>query len=179
MEKRIIIIGAGPTGLGAAYRLKQLGYRNFAVYDRLPHIGGLASSFKDNAGFTWDIGPTILLIRDVVEGVFRDAGRDPADYLDLVQCDPNYRIQFADGSDVRFTTNLARMRDELERIEPGAFERYLAFLAFGRNNYDTSVGQLVSRPLDGLASYLSPSLLRAVFSVRAFRRRSIDSCGQE
>lgn len=60
MQPRIIIIGAGPTGLGAAYRLKQLGYRNFHMYDRLPHLGGLASSFTDSAGFTWDIGGHVM-----------------------------------------------------------------------------------------------------------------------
>ena len=61
MEKKIVIIGAGPTGLGAAFRLKQLGYKNFAVlYDRNPEIGGLASSFKDAAGFTWDIGGHVM-----------------------------------------------------------------------------------------------------------------------
>jgi protoporphyrinogen oxidase len=60
MNRRIVIIGAGPTGLGAAFRLKQLGYQNFAVYDRLPHIGGLAGSFTDSAGFTWDIGGHVM-----------------------------------------------------------------------------------------------------------------------
>src|SRR4051794_41904544 len=55
-EPKIVIIGAGPTGLGAGYRLKELGYRNFKLYDRLPYVGGLASSFTDSAGFTWDIG---------------------------------------------------------------------------------------------------------------------------
>lgn len=59
-EKKIVIIGAGPTGLGAAYRLKELGYRNFHVYERSPHIGGLASSFTDPAGFTWDIGGHVM-----------------------------------------------------------------------------------------------------------------------
>src|SRR5829696_6204251 len=59
-EPKIVIIGAGPTGLGAAYRLKELGYRNFQMYDRLPHIGGLASSFTDSAGFTWDIGGHVM-----------------------------------------------------------------------------------------------------------------------
>ena len=60
MEPKIVIIGAGPTGLGAAYRLKELGYKNFQMYERSPHIGGLASSFTDSAGFTWDIGGHVM-----------------------------------------------------------------------------------------------------------------------
>ena len=58
--KRILILGAGPTGLGAGYRLKELGYQNFRLYDRNPYIGGLAHSFVDAAGFTWDIGGHVM-----------------------------------------------------------------------------------------------------------------------
>ncbi len=60
MEKKIVILGAGPTGLGAGYRLKELGYTNFHLYDRNPYIGGLATSFKDDKGFTWDIGGHVM-----------------------------------------------------------------------------------------------------------------------
>jgi protoporphyrinogen oxidase len=60
MTGKIVILGAGPTGLGAAYRLKELGYNNFQMYERSPHIGGLASSFTDSAGFTWDIGGHVM-----------------------------------------------------------------------------------------------------------------------
>jgi protoporphyrinogen oxidase len=59
-QKKIVIIGAGPTGLGAAYRLKELGYTNFHMYERSDHLGGLASSFTDSAGFTWDIGGHVM-----------------------------------------------------------------------------------------------------------------------
>jgi len=58
--ERILILGAGPTGLGAGYRLKELGYHNFRLYDRNPYIGGLAHSFVDPAGFTWDIGGHVM-----------------------------------------------------------------------------------------------------------------------
>lgn len=51
---RILIIGAGPTGLGAAYRLHELGHANFCVYEAQPYVGGLATSFLDERGFTWD-----------------------------------------------------------------------------------------------------------------------------
>ncbi len=57
---RVVIIGAGPTGLGAAYRLRELGHENFVVLERHPYIGGLASSFTDDAGFTWDIGGHVM-----------------------------------------------------------------------------------------------------------------------
>jgi protoporphyrinogen oxidase len=53
---RIIILGAGPTGLGAAYRLQELGFTDFIVLEAEAGAGGLASSSVDEAGFTWDLG---------------------------------------------------------------------------------------------------------------------------
>jgi protoporphyrinogen oxidase len=60
LEKKIVILGAGPTGLGAAYRLQELGYRNWTIYDRNAYVGGLATSFVDSAGFTYDIGGHVM-----------------------------------------------------------------------------------------------------------------------
>lgn len=56
MNKKIIIIGAGPCGLGAAWRLQELKHENWHLYEKLPYAGGLARSFYDKKGFTWDIG---------------------------------------------------------------------------------------------------------------------------
>ena len=56
MKTQHLIIGAGPTGLGAAHRLRELGMEDFIVLERNDYAGGLATSFKDDAGFTWDIG---------------------------------------------------------------------------------------------------------------------------
>jgi protoporphyrinogen oxidase len=53
---RILILGAGCTGLGAAYRLHELGYVNFRVLEANSYPGGLSASFEDNNGFTWDLG---------------------------------------------------------------------------------------------------------------------------
>ena len=60
MDRKIVIIGAGPTGLGAGYRLKELGYNNFRIFERSPYVGGLATSFTDSEGFTWDIGGHVM-----------------------------------------------------------------------------------------------------------------------
>jgi len=53
---KIVILGAGPTGLGAAHRLRERGYDDVAIYERNDYPGGLAASFTDEHGFTWDIG---------------------------------------------------------------------------------------------------------------------------
>ncbi len=55
-DTRIVILGSGPTGLGAAYRLREMGHENFHIYDRAGQVGGLAASYQDAQGFTWDIG---------------------------------------------------------------------------------------------------------------------------
>ncbi len=42
--------------MGAARRLTEIGEVSLRVYDENPHAGGLASSFVDEHGFTWDVG---------------------------------------------------------------------------------------------------------------------------
>jgi protoporphyrinogen oxidase len=54
-KRDIVILGAGPTGLGAAQRLHELGIP-FRLFEKEHHAGGLASSFLDDNGFTWDVG---------------------------------------------------------------------------------------------------------------------------
>ena len=53
---RLLILGAGPTGLGAALRCQGRGLTDFRVLEASDHPGGLASSYVDREGFTWDVG---------------------------------------------------------------------------------------------------------------------------
>ncbi len=52
----ILILGAGPTGLGAATRLHEKGREDWLLLEAESHCGGLSMSFKDEQGFTWDLG---------------------------------------------------------------------------------------------------------------------------
>lgn len=68
MNRHIAIIGAGPAGLGAAYRLTQLGHQRWTIYEAADHVGGLSASFTDPAGFVWDQGGHVLFTRDEAFG---------------------------------------------------------------------------------------------------------------
>src|SRR4051812_24345456 len=59
-QERIVIIGAGPTGLGAGYRLRELGHTNFVMLEARDKVGGLAWWEKSANGFPYDIGGHFL-----------------------------------------------------------------------------------------------------------------------
>jgi len=56
----ILIVGAGPTGLGAARCLAERGHDDWLLLERNAFAGGLSSSFRDEAGFTWDLGGHVI-----------------------------------------------------------------------------------------------------------------------
>ncbi len=60
MTKKIVIIGAGPSGLGAAYRLYEFGYDNWVLYEKSDDVGGHATSHVDKHGFVWDEGGHVI-----------------------------------------------------------------------------------------------------------------------
>lgn len=57
---KIIILGAGPCGLGAAHHLNKLGHTDWQLFERNDHVGGLSASFRDDNCFTWDVGGHVL-----------------------------------------------------------------------------------------------------------------------
>jgi protoporphyrinogen oxidase len=56
MNVDILILGGGPTGLGAAWRLDAAGHHDWHLCEAAPAAGGLAASVVDEHGFTWDLG---------------------------------------------------------------------------------------------------------------------------
>lgn len=56
----VLIIGAGPTGLGAAKRLHQLKHIDFLIVDAQAEAGGLASTDTTAEGFLFDVGGHVI-----------------------------------------------------------------------------------------------------------------------
>jgi UDP-galactopyranose mutase len=76
-DPRIVIIGAGPTGLGAGYRLNELGHQDWVILEANDYVGGLATSFTDDNGFTYDVGGHVMFSHypyydDLVEQLMGD-----------------------------------------------------------------------------------------------------------
>lgn len=76
MKKKAIILGAGPSGLAAAWQLAQTGLYEIDVYDKAPRIGGVCGYFDLN-GMRLDLGPH--KIYSVIPGImdaFKGLGKE-------------------------------------------------------------------------------------------------------
>lgn len=123
-----IVIGAGIGGLSAALRLARAG-QQVLVLEQNPAVGGKMSELRDG-GYRWDLGPSVITMRPVLEDLFAAAGRRLEDELDLVPVEPLTRYVWPDGSTLDATRDLSRMAAQIERLDPRDVEGYLKFLAY-------------------------------------------------
>lgn len=78
---RFLMIGSGPTGLGAAHRLAGLGERDFLLLEAGDRVGGLAASYTDERGFTWDVGGHVQFSHFGYFDRVMDEALPPGDWL--------------------------------------------------------------------------------------------------
>ena len=115
-QKHIAIIGAGPGGLTAGMILASRGYK-VSIFEKEPVVGGRNASIAMN-GYTFDIGPTFLMMTFVLREMFREAGRTLEDYCTLVPLDPMYKLSFSDF-DIFPTPDREKMKQQIARLFPG------------------------------------------------------------
>jgi phytoene desaturase len=89
------VIGSGFGGLALAIRLQAAGVETTLVEAR-DKPGGRAYVYED-AGFTFDAGPTIITDPTCLEALFSVAGRSMDDYVKLLPVMPFYRLYWEDG----------------------------------------------------------------------------------
>ncbi len=97
-NKRVIIVGAGPGGLSAGMLLASKGY-SVDIYEKEDKAGGRNSFFK-LGDYTFDIGPTFLMMKDVLEDIFIKSGKRLEAFVDITRLDPMYRLRYADGREL-------------------------------------------------------------------------------
>ncbi len=117
---RVVVVGAGFAGLAAACTLAAQGHA-VTVIDRRPRPGGRAAA-EVGPGYSLDLGPIVLTMVATLSAVFRAAGADIDDYLELRRVDPSYRMAFADATHpegagvLRTYAEPARMDEEIRRL---------------------------------------------------------------
>ena len=172
-NSEVIVVGAGLGGLAAAIRLQAAGHA-VTLVEKRAQIGGRAGQLK-GAGYTFDMGPSIITAPHLLHELWSSAGARLQDDLDLVPLAPYYRIYFADGRHFDYGGMPEQVEAELRAFDPQAVDGYARFMAATRRIYQRAFEDLAGQPFHKLTTFLKlvPELLRlnAAQSVYSFVSR--------
>lgn len=110
--------------------------------------------------YRFDTGPTFLMMKFLLDEMFREAGRDVRDCLEFRRLEPMYRLQFEDCF-LLPTTSAGGMREEIRRVFPGEENGMDRFLARESRRYRLMYPCL-KKPYSTLAAMAHPDLIRAL-----------------
>lgn len=154
---RVVVVGAGFAGLAAALTLAAAG-REVTLLERAERPGGCAGVLR-RGGYTFDTGPSVITMPELFTGLLAALGERIEGRLALHRLDPVYRMTFADGSELRISTDVEDTAGSIESLagtaEAAGYRRLTRWLqrlwyaerdAFIDRNFD-SVPSLLGRDL--------------------------------
>jgi phytoene desaturase len=165
---RVVVVGAGLAGLSAALRLAGAG-RSVTVIERETVPGGRSGLLEDG-GYSFDTGPTVLTMPDLITDALASVGEELSDWLTLEPVQPIYRAQFADGTSLDVHASVDAMAAEVASVCGGAAaDGYRRFVDFVSRLYALEMRSFIDRNVDSPLDLVRPSLARLA-AIGGFRR---------
>jgi phytoene desaturase len=152
-KKKIVVIGAGLSGLSSAALLAKKGFA-VTVVDKQSTPGGVARSFKDK-GFTFDMGPSWYLIPEVFERFFSEFGKRPSDFYNLISLDPSYKVFFGSHDSLTMKSDKGYTFQLFEGLEKGAGRKIEEYLQDAQFKYETAMKEFLYREYRSLFDFFN------------------------
>ncbi|MBU1367956.1 MAG: phytoene desaturase [Bacteroidetes bacterium] len=165
--KKVIVIGAGFSGLSTAALLAKAGFE-VDVIEKHEMSGGRARKFSDK-GFTFDMGPSWYWMPDVFERYFELFGKKTSDYYKLIRLDPSYTIYFGPGDKIDLPANTQALYNLFDSIEPGSGNKLKVFLEEAAFKYEIGIKNLVFKPNKSAFEYLDLKIMRSALKMHVIK----------
>lgn len=164
-KSSVIIIGAGIGGLSTAILLAKKGFK-VTILEKNSQPGGRCGLIKQD-GHIFDTGPTMYIFPQIYRQFFRLIGENIDDHLRLLRADPTYRLHFPDQTTLTLSPQKKLLKQQLEALEPGAYQSYLKYLKVGRTHYHLALDRLINRDFSHSLEYFTPANLFRLLKTRA------------
>jgi len=141
---KIIVIGSGFGGLGAAIRLAARGHE-VELFEKRDKPGGRAYTYEIN-GFQFDGGPTVITAPFMFDDLWAAAGKQREDYFKLVACDPFYRIFNHEGRYFDYNNDSEFILKQIEKWNPDDQAGYQKFMSTTKAIFEKGFVELADQP---------------------------------
>ena len=142
--RRAAVVGSGFGGLAAAIRLQAAGVET-TLFEARERPGGRAYVWQRD-GFTFDMGPTVITAPTLLEDLFRLAGSNLADHVELIAVEPLYRLLWPDGDRFDYGADGAALAAEIARRNPADGDGYRRFRDYARAVFKAGYEDLAATP---------------------------------
>ena len=158
MSKKVVIVGAGIGGLGAAGLFAKKGY-DVTVVEKNANLGGRANIFE-HEGYKFDMGPSWYLAPDIFEHYFDLVGEKVEAHLKLNRLTPSYRIFFRNnGESIDINSSIEIDAATFEAIESGAGEKLRAYLRQSRYQYEVATQSFMFKNYDSIFDFFNKRVM--------------------
>lgn len=167
--KKVTVIGAGIAGLATAIRLQASGYE-VEIYEKNESPGGKMHQIKED-GYSFDVGPTIVMMPEIYQELFSDVGRNYQDYIEFIRLDPMYDVYFKSKTEYRkyeVTSDLVKLTKSLEEKGQETSLGFLTFLSTIYKRYLVALNHFIRRPFRKKTDFYNPFMLRQALKLKTF-----------
>lgn len=152
-KQSAIIIGAGIGGIVTAIYLAKNGYQ-VDIYEKNATPGGRAGQMIKQ-GYRFDMGATMLIMPGIYREIFQSLDIPLFEEKDIVPLDDLYNIYFDNNEVLTFTKDVHKMREQLEKMEPGSSKRAEEYVRKGYEIYELGMSRLVNRNFDSVFQFIN------------------------
>ncbi len=157
---RAVVIGAGLGGLSTAIHLARQGWQ-VDIIERNGRSGGRMNVIEQD-GFRIDMGPTMLMMPEVIENTFKACGRDMNDYMTMRRLTPAYTMTWPDGATFAMGGSASEMVESVRAFAPEDAARFPALMAAMKAKYENARHNFIEQSFNSLRDMMRPSTLRGM-----------------
>jgi phytoene desaturase len=150
-KKTVVIIGAGIGGITTAIYLARQGY-SVSVYEKNAAPGGRCGQIIRD-GHRFDLGATIFLMPEIYRSVFKSLGLNLENDFKTTPLETLYKMYFGDGSTLLFSPEKTVLREQLESIEKGSFEKSQELIKKGYRYFQMATEYLLAKNFYKLSEF--------------------------
>jgi len=163
---QIAVIGAGLAGLSCGIHLLNRGFQ-VQIFEKNDRVGGRANRIEEK-GYKIDMGPTLVLMPEVLEELFLSTGHVLCDYVQLKRVDPAYRINFGDGQYFDLQSNLPKLKQQVTKFAPGTEKVFKKYLRDVENKFESSRLSFIERNFESFWEMVNLESLVSFLKIKPF-----------